>query len=425
MLQNMLHANSSFPKLQVSKVSLLCSAAHFAKPCTGQGRAATSMELADLKALLSLSSSTSLEPLPEKPTSDLSNEFIQIVYIHVIIVNLTEKLVAEDIPRKSLYLAPGYSQRASDLVACLLPVDEPQKHACLAERSRRDVTSRKTRLVDVCDAIVSGRLARWQLSQLITTKCTTTLTARLDALEKTVRELVSRLDPISAASHLSPTLPTQAPPHVACHNTETSTPMAAPVFLIRDAASDIVMEHSSSNDVISTVSKVHVDVISKGFLTAEQAISLLELFQEQYGRWVCIQKTENIHVLLSETRKSPLLLCACCLIAVRHKSQELATELAPLLFQEVKGLLSSSLLMIPQTIDFFQAVLILSMWSTTIGQVPLSIDSWLISGYALQQALSAGNLFQSTSSTIHARQPSKTDLDRMCIWNHLCLVHLQ
>ncbi|RDW58204.1 hypothetical protein BP6252_13615 [Coleophoma cylindrospora] len=247
---------------------------------------------------------------------------------------------------------------------------------------------------------------------------------RLDALEKTVRELVSRLDPISAASHLSPPLPAPAPPHVACHDTETSTPTAPPVFLIRDAASDIGMGHSSSNDEIPTVSKVHVDVISKGFLTAEQAISLLDLFQEQYGRWVCIQKPENVHALLSETRKSPLLLCACCLIAVRHKSQELATKLAPLLFQEVKGLLSNSLLMIPQSIDFFQAVLILSMWSTTIGQVPMSIDSWLISGYALQQALAAGNLFKSTSSTIHARQPSKTDLDRMCIWNHLCLVHL-
>ncbi|OCK82088.1 hypothetical protein K432DRAFT_349705 [Lepidopterella palustris CBS 459.81] len=128
--------------------------------------------------------------------------------------------------------------------------------------------------------------------------------------------------------------------------------------------------------------------------------------------------------LLEEVRKSPLLLCACCLIAVRHTTQDLAVTLAPQLFKKVKTLISSSLLAIPQTIEFFQAALVLSLWSTTIGQIPLSIDSWLLSGFALQHSL-ASNLFRTgTSASAHITVQNKLELDRWCIWNHLCLVHL-
>lgn len=129
-------------------------------------------------------------------------------------------------------------------------------------------------------------------------------------------------------------------------------------------------------------------------------------------------------VMLSEIRKSSLLFCACCLIAVRHTTQERALALAPRLFQDSKALLSNILLDIPQSIEFFQAAVILSMWSTTIGQTPLSIDSWLLSGFALQHSL-ASDVFAPIIDPDHSGALSKNELDRWCIWNHLCLVHLQ
>jgi hypothetical protein len=87
-------------------------------------------------------------------------------------------------------------------------------------------------------------------------------------------------------------------------------------------------------------------------------------------------------------------------------------------------LVTSSLLIVPQPIEFFQAVLILSLWSTTIGQVPLSVDSWLLTGYALQQALASPDfvqVFRITSDISVAR----SCIDAWCLWNHLCLAHLQ
>jgi hypothetical protein len=99
--------------------------------------------------------------------------------------------------------------------------------------------------------------------------------------------------------------------------------------------------------------------------------------------------------------------------------------LAPRFFDEAKSLLSAGLLIVPQTVDFFQATLILGMWSTTIGQVPMSVDSWLMSGFALQQALAAGEVFRPLFGPNYPNGLNKMDLDRMYIYNHLCLLHLQ
>lgn len=208
------------------------------------------------------------------------------------------------------------------------------------------------------------------------------------------------------------------------------------MFLIQDVASQVGLRQQ---DHLSSATGQSRDVIFKGLLTIRETSTMIELyvsqyllrfvlilfrFQEHYGRWISFSPTIPLAALMTEIRKSPLLLCACCLIAVRHTTQEAASILAPQLFQEAKTLLSSSLLEVPQSIEFFQAALILSMWSTTIGQTPLSIDSWLLSGFALQHSL-ASDIWGSVNNAKSSASLSKSELDRWCIWNHLCLVHLQ
>ena len=95
-------------------------------------------------------------------------------------------------------------------------------------------------------------------------------------------------------------------------------------------------------------------------------------FREHYGRWVRFDETSSTHDLLTSAAKSPLLLCSACLIAVRHTTDELASRLAPALLDEAQTLVSRALLTVADSMDFFQSVLILSLWSTTVGQVPLS-----------------------------------------------------
>lgn len=147
-------------------------------------------------------------------------------------------------------------------------------------------------------------------------------------------------------------------------------------------------------------------------------------FVHHYGRWVRFDEASTLEQLLQNVSHSPLLLCSILLIAVRHADDELARVAAPVLLSEAQLLLSRSLLTVADDMAFFQAILILSLWSTTVGQVPMSMDGWLMTSYAIHHALSSNLLF----SHLFARssQPlTDEELDAWCIWNHLCLAHLQ
>lgn len=158
-------------------------------------------------------------------------------------------------------------------------------------------------------------------------------------------------------------------------------------------------------------------------LTKEDQLTIFS-FHTHYGRWTRFPEDITVKELLPIVRKSPLLICSIFLIAVRHTTQDLADQLAPKLFEESKRLITASLLEVPQTIEFFQAVLILSFWSTTVGQVPLSIDSWLLTGYAIQQAL-ASPCFAEVMRSSSYQPTDNVVFDAWCLWNHLCVVHLQ
>lgn len=222
-------------------------------------------------------------------------------------------------------------------------------------------------------------------------------------------------------------------------NSQSTTSHPAPVYLIRDVAIEVGMGQKDNGTKKSRHDEMPHDIIDNGLLELNEASSLLVLFvsllhlipwlikirfREHYGRWVVFNEYTSPGTLLEETRQSPLLLCACCLIAVRHATEESASRLAPLLFNEAKSLLSTALLVVPQSIAFFQSALILSLWSTTIGQVPLSVDSWLLSGFALQHSLSS-DLFAPITTTTSSASLTRDELNRWFIWNHLCLVHLQ
>ncbi len=277
-------------------------------------------------------------------------------------------------------------------------------------------------------------------------------------LERTVARLVARLGdeapdstPGNLASDLLPASdsvidvpPTSdeismVDPHLSnVNHHQKAVDSAGPVFVIRDVATEVGMGQHNQRATGTTLNDGPEDVIIKGLLTVKDATSLLKMhvrsncrlmksltshrFLEHYGRWVAF-RNDQVENLLAEVRRSPLLLCACCLIAVRHTTEDLAAVLAPRMFEEAKSLFSKALLAVPQSFDFFQASVILSMWSTTIGQVLLSIDSWLSSGFALQHSF-ASDIFTSTNGQ-GASQATGLDTDQLAVWNNLCLTHLQ
>ncbi|KAJ5180213.1 hypothetical protein N7492_003423 [Penicillium capsulatum] len=241
----------------------------------------------------------------------------------------------------------------------------------------------------------------------------------LERLEKVVATLLDRLgeDPANTVG-IGSNKPLSDP---ISHGLEDESrkdanSSAAPIMVIRDLATDTGAKPAPEMKSLTTV--------LDDLIPPELALTLLTIFLEHYGRWVLFDPASDPSIILPRVRKSPTLFGACCLIAVRHTSEELAARLAPELYERVRSSVSSTLLVAPQSIEFFQAALVLCMWSTTVGQVPLSIDSWLLSGFALQHSQSSP-LFAAVTAQFHP--PAKIDdrsLDRCFLWNHLCLAHL-
>lgn len=191
---------------------------------------------------------------------------------------------------------------------------------------------------------------------------------------------------------------------------------APPIMVLRNLAADSGVK--STPDTKGTAAALD-DLIPQ-----DLALALVTIFLEHYGRWIIYDPDSDPVAILPRVKKSPLLFCACCLIAVRHTSEELAASLAPRLYECARSFVSSTLLEAPQPIEFFQAILILCMWSTTVGQVPLSIDSWLLSGFALQHSQSSPLFAVVTSQTPPTIHLDEKTFDHCCLWNHLCLAHL-
>lgn len=198
---------------------------------------------------------------------------------------------------------------------------------------------------------------------------------------------------------------------------------SAPVFAIRDLATEVTSK--PAHERISHGYEEHagdVKVFPEDLLSEQECEGLISIFRQHYGRWLRWEE-QGSQSAESDIMKSPLLLCACYLIAVRHTTEEAANRIAPKLFECAKEYLATAVLNAPQPIEFFQASLILSMWSTTVGGKPYSIDSWLLTGFALQHTQSC-NLFNHILNRNTFTTYSRSDLDLWCIWNHLCLVHL-
>ncbi|OGM48020.1 hypothetical protein ABOM_002670 [Aspergillus bombycis] len=289
-----------------------------------------------------------------------------------------------------------------------------------AENRRPDAMNQALAGDRVFDANAFSRDVHLSISQPFPGRMLLPILLVIEQLERTVGALLERLGEDSS-SIMTPAIERSDNPGHFLHKSavgpapKSDYPSAPPVMVIRDLASDAGVKSPDANS--------H-DSVLDGLISADLALNLITIFLEHYGRWVLFDPESDPKVLLGKVNRSPLLFSACCLIAVRHTTESLATTLAPKLYQSARSLVSTALLVSPQPIEFFQAAIVLSLWSTTVGQVPLSIDSWLLSGFALQHCQSS-LLFDAVNTANAPTELTKTALDNWCIWNHLCLAHLQ
>lgn len=196
------------------------------------------------------------------------------------------------------------------------------------------------------------------------------------------------------------------------HVNDVADGLEAPLHVIRDAG----VTPGAHPDRIA---HAELNVVRKGIVSEIDAMHLLVLFQRHYGRWIGWDESSPNPRSMDDVR-DPLLLCVCCLIAGRHTTIYQSRARSEALSSEAKSLLGSGLLQTVQPYSFFQAALILSLWSTTAGQSPLGLDAWSISGYALQQT-TVSELF---SGRRLAEAGGSASRETLQVLAHLQLAHL-
>ncbi|GAV48944.1 hypothetical protein ZYGR_0N03490 [Zygosaccharomyces rouxii] len=175
------------------------------------------------------------------------------------------------------------------------------------------------------------------------------------------------------------------------------------------------------------------DLVTIKLITLSEALILVDAFRQHYGAWCSFPADQPIEELVENIRSKDgsLLLTTTCVLALRYTDRyhDLKTRVYKNLLYKLKSDLELSLKFMPQTTEFLQAIVILSLYASSFSSDIMSLDAWYLSGIGLQQyitrniqaslqtALGQGNSFEDESSEIR-------EFTSLRIWNHLCLVHL-
>ncbi|SCU92910.1 LAFA_0F13630g1_1 [Lachancea sp. 'fantastica'] len=190
------------------------------------------------------------------------------------------------------------------------------------------------------------------------------------------------------------------------------------------------------------------DVIDMNILSLDEVTLLMESFRHGYGKWCSfpesLDSSELVRML--RTRNASLLLTTTCVLALRYTIQhhDLKTRIYKILLYKLKDDLETSLRAVPQTVEFLQAITLLSLYANSFSSDIMTFDAWYLSGIGLQQFLTLtvddedykdeAGLNQVSDSELHGSldEDNYTDSDSSLtfrrlqlfrLWNHLCLAH--
>ncbi|GAV53856.1 hypothetical protein ZYGR_0AK03580 [Zygosaccharomyces rouxii] len=175
------------------------------------------------------------------------------------------------------------------------------------------------------------------------------------------------------------------------------------------------------------------DLVTINLITLPEALLLVDSFRQHYGAWCSFPADQPIDELVESIRSKngSLLLTTTCVLALRYTDRyhDLKTRVYKNLLYKLKSDLQLSLKFMPQTTEFLQAIVILSLYSSSFSSDIMSLDAWYLSGIGLQQYITK-NIQESLQTALGQRnyfedEPSEIGaFTSLRIWNHLCLVHL-
>ncbi|CEP61119.1 Zn(II)2Cys6 transcription factor domain-containing protein LALA0_S02e07140g [Lachancea lanzarotensis] len=191
------------------------------------------------------------------------------------------------------------------------------------------------------------------------------------------------------------------------------------------------------------------DVVDMNLLSLDEVALLMESFRQGYGKWCSFPELMDSGDLVKalRSRNASLLLTAVCVLALRYTIQhhDLKTRIYKTLLQKLKDDLDFNLRAVPQTVEFIQAMVLLSLYANSFSSDIMTFDAWYLSGIGLQHYLTltvtSGDykddtgLNQASNVEVHSAldeddfmdsdlSPTFKRLQLFRLWNHLCLAHI-
>lgn len=122
--------------------------------------------------------------------------------------------------------------------------------------------------------------------------------------------------------------------------------------------------------------------------------------------------------------RSSLLLTVCCAIVIRYHEPAIKGSIWKLLLHKLQSDLRETMLIVPHTIEFIQALAIMSIYASSLSDDDIVIDAWFISSIALEHFITKDILGLVMSFDGVSPVTEMDEITAYRVWNHLCLVHV-
>ncbi|CEP21867.1 unnamed protein product [Cyberlindnera jadinii] len=179
---------------------------------------------------------------------------------------------------------------------------------------------------------------------------------------------------------------------------------------------------------LNTFTSEPPNVLSLGIVSPQEAIHAVDLFKENYGRWISLPQTSAEVLIEDIKRSSPMLLTTICLTSLRYNVTDVNFDTYQQLIKQLKLELYEGLYRSPQSLNFLKALVILAVYGYSLSTPELVVDPWFLSGIAVMQflTLDMNNDFLHVCSvgSLGTVDMEMEKLSNFRIWNHMCLVHL-
>lgn len=186
---------------------------------------------------------------------------------------------------------------------------------------------------------------------------------------------------------------------------------SAPTMVLREIGEHVTQGYRR-------LEHVKLDLIQLQLLDEHVANELIRLFIKHHSHLLLMY--DQMESLPSDLKSiSPFLHSVCCLCALLYRDDLCGTPLHRQIYEQVRITLGQTLLSSPLNLEEINAVLVMS----DHADGPEYIDSWLLTGYCVKQAMLSIS-FSKIVSSIKRSTASLQDRQAIHLWSTICLHHL-